>query len=148
MARLSLSDADKQARNWFHTTMESYSCKVTIDEMGNMFAVRPGKQDGAPTFAGSHLDTQPTGGRYDGVLGVTAAVEMMRVIHENNVDTEYPIGVVNWTKYFPSQPQLSRLTNTLTPRPAKKAPASPSAWSPPASGRTRSLSPPPITCVL
>lgn len=78
--------------------MESLGCTLTIDEMGNMFAVRPGKREGPATFAGSHLDTQPTGGRYDGILGVIAAVEMMRVLHENEVESEYPIGVVNWTK--------------------------------------------------
>ena len=97
MSRLSLSDADKEARNWFHETMVGLDCKVTTDEMGNQFAVRSGKKEGAPTFAGSHLDTQPTGGRYDGVLGVTAAVEMMRVVSSQKVETEYPIGVVNWT---------------------------------------------------
>ncbi|PNS17019.1 Cell division control protein 31 [Sphaceloma murrayae] len=97
MSRLSLSDADKSARDWFVTTTESLGCKTTIDSMGNTFAVRPGLKDGPPTYAGSHLDTQPTGGRYDGILGVTAAVEMLRVLHDNDVQTTYPVGVVNWT---------------------------------------------------
>lgn len=78
--------------------MAALNCVVTIDSMGNQFAVRAGKRDGAPTYAGSHLDTQPTGGRYDGILGVTAAVEMMRVLEEREVVTEWPVGVVNWTK--------------------------------------------------
>lgn len=60
MSRLSLSDTDKQARDWFVETTKSLGCKVTIDNMGNTFAVRPGKKEGAPTYAGSHLDTQPT----------------------------------------------------------------------------------------
>ena len=60
MSRLSLSDSDKQARDWFAVTTESLGCKVTTDSMGNQFAVRPGLQDGPPTYAGSHLDTQPT----------------------------------------------------------------------------------------
>lgn len=98
MSRLSLSDADKQARDWFAQTVESLGCTVSVDEMGNQFAIRPGKRDGHATFAGSHLDTQPTGGRYDGVLGVTAAVEMMRVLKEHKIKTEYPVGAVNWTK--------------------------------------------------
>ncbi|KAK1086391.1 hypothetical protein LTR48_003633, partial [Friedmanniomyces endolithicus] len=98
MSRLSLSDTDKQARDWFHKTTTALGCKVHVDAMGNQFAVRPGLDNEAPpTYAGSHLDTQPTGGRYDGILGVTAAVEMLRVLNDNWVETAYPVGVVNWT---------------------------------------------------
>ncbi len=98
MSRLALSDADKAARDWFVKTTEDLGCKVTIDSMGNIFAIRPGlNNDKPPTFVGSHLDTQPTGGRYDGILGVTAGVEMLKVMNENWTETEYPIGVVNWT---------------------------------------------------
>ena len=64
MSRLSLSNSDKQARDWFVETTQSLGCKVSIDVMGNIFAVRPGQKAGPPTCAGSHLDTQPTGGRY------------------------------------------------------------------------------------
>ena len=99
MSRLSLSDSDKKARDWFEETTSSLGCKITIDEMGNMFAVRPGKNQGFPTYAGSHLDTQPTGGRFDGILGVAAGVEMLKVLQDSNHETEYPVGVVNWTKY-------------------------------------------------
>jgi acetylornithine deacetylase/succinyl-diaminopimelate desuccinylase-like protein len=60
MARLSLSDSDKQARDWFAETTKALGCKVHFDAMGNQFAVRPGKEDGKPTYAGSHLDTQPS----------------------------------------------------------------------------------------
>jgi len=60
MSRLSLSDTDKQARDWFVETTKSLGCEITIDNMGNTFAVRPGRKEGAPTYAGSHLDTQPT----------------------------------------------------------------------------------------
>ncbi|KAK4978424.1 hypothetical protein LTR66_010593 [Elasticomyces elasticus] len=97
MSRLALSDTDKQARDWFVETTESLGCSVTVDSMGNTFAVRPGLKEGPPTYAGSHMDTQPTGGRYDGILGVTAAVEMLRTLNDNWVETEYPVGVVNWT---------------------------------------------------
>ncbi|KAK8048477.1 hypothetical protein PG994_010207 [Apiospora phragmitis] len=97
MSRLTLSDADKEARDWFVGTVEGLGCRVTVDAIGNVFAVRPGRSEGAATFAGSHLDTQPTGGRYDGILGVMAGVEMLRVLHENDVETELPVGVVNWT---------------------------------------------------
>jgi hydantoinase/carbamoylase family amidase len=97
MARLSLSDTDKQARDWFAETTESLGCTLTTDAMGNQFAIRPGLNDGPPTYVGSHLDTQPTGGRYDGILGVTAGVEMLRTLNDNWVETTYPVGVVNWT---------------------------------------------------
>lgn len=98
MARLSLSDTDKQARDWFHRTTTELGCKVHTDALGNQFAVRPGlNNDASPTYAGSHLDTQPSGGRYDGILGVTAAVEMLKVLNDNWVETAYPVGVVNWT---------------------------------------------------
>jgi acetylornithine deacetylase/succinyl-diaminopimelate desuccinylase-like protein len=88
MSRLALSDADKKARDWFVEAVKAQGCKVTIDSMGNIFAVRAGMKDGPPTYAGSHLDTQPSGGRYDGILGVTAAIEMLKVLNENWVETE------------------------------------------------------------
>lgn len=97
MSRLSLSDADKKARDWFAETTKALGCKVTVDAMGNQFAVRPGLERGYPVYAGSHLDTQPTGGRYDGILGVCAGVEMLKTLNDNWVETAYPVGVVNWT---------------------------------------------------
>ena len=99
MARLALSDEDKQVRDWFIETTKGLGCDVTIDEMGNIFAVRPGKRKDVPaTFMGSHLDTQPTGGRYDGILGVCAGLEVLKVLEEKGIETEGGIGVVNWTK--------------------------------------------------
>ncbi|KAI9713668.1 MAG: hypothetical protein M1828_001398 [Chrysothrix sp. TS-e1954] len=97
MSRLSLSDADKEARDWFAETRKSLGCTLTIDAMGNQFAKRPGKQEGLATCAGSHLDTQPTGGRYDGILGITAGIEMLRALKDAKIETEYPVGVINWT---------------------------------------------------
>lgn len=108
MSRLALSDADKRARDWFVETTRSLGCEVKIDAMGNIFAVRPGKKEGPPTCAGSHLDTQPTGGRYDGILGVCAGVEMLRVLQEAEVETEYSVGVINWTKYYASYARIIR----------------------------------------
>lgn len=100
MSRLALSDTDKQARDWFVETTKALGCDVVVDEMGNTFAVRPGRRsDVAPIYAGSHLDTQPAAGRYDGILGVLAGVEMLKMLKDHQVQTEYPIGVVNWTKY-------------------------------------------------
>ena len=64
MSRLALSDSDKQVRDWFVDTSRQLGCKVTVDAMGNIFAVRPGKLSGPPTCIGSHFDTQSAGGRY------------------------------------------------------------------------------------
>ncbi|KAK0639783.1 putative beta-alanine synthase [Cercophora newfieldiana] len=100
MSRLALSDSDKSARDWFVETTKALGCEVSVDEMGNIFAVRKGREgtEGkAATFVGSHLDTQPRGGRYDGVLGVVGGVEMLRVLEEGGAETGFPVGVVNWT---------------------------------------------------
>ena len=97
MCRLSLSQDDKKVRDWFVSETKSLGCEVKIDEVGNIFAIYPGQKSGAPTAIGSHLDTQPTGGRYDGVLGVTAGLEILRTFKENNYTPQYPVAVVNWT---------------------------------------------------
>lgn len=98
LTRLTLSDHDRAARDWFAETTKSLHCDVKVDSMGNMFAVRPGLKNDVPaTFVGSHLDSQPLGGRFDGVLGVVAGLEMLRVLDENHIETEGPVGVVNWT---------------------------------------------------
>ncbi|KAK5073096.1 hypothetical protein LTS08_004180 [Lithohypha guttulata] len=98
MARMSLDDSDKQIRDWFKSSVESIGCVYSVDQMGNQFALRPGKNKQAyPVMMGSHLDTQPTGGRYDGILGVNAGLEALRVLHEHDVETEGTIGLVNWT---------------------------------------------------
>lgn len=73
-------------------------CTVTVDAMGNIFAVRPGRNNAlAPIAIGSHLDTQPTGGRYDGILGVTAGLEVLQTLHAAGVTTYAPLAVVDWT---------------------------------------------------
>lgn len=100
MQRLALSDEDKSVRDWFIQTMKDLKCNITVDEMGNIFAVRPGRRSDVPaTFIGSHLDTQPTGGRYDGILGVLSGVEALKRMDEMGLETEGGVGVVNWTKY-------------------------------------------------
>jgi len=96
--RLTLSDEDRQVRDWFRTACEALGCTVTIDEVGNMFARRPGRRADLPPIAmGSHLDTQPTGGKFDGILGVLAGLEAMRTLHETGYETNAPIEIVNWT---------------------------------------------------
>jgi len=83
MARLALSDADAQVRRWFADEAKEIGCELTVDRMGNMFAKRKGRSPAPMTAMGSHLDTQPRGGRYDGILGVVAAMEVLRTLHEN-----------------------------------------------------------------
>jgi beta-ureidopropionase / N-carbamoyl-L-amino-acid hydrolase len=96
--RLSLSDEDRRVRDWFKATCEGMGCAVHVDEVGNMFAVRPGRNNNLlPIAMGSHLDTQPTGGKFDGVLGVLGAVEAMRTLVEAGYETTAPIAIANWT---------------------------------------------------
>lgn len=69
-----------------------------MDEVGNIFATRPGKNNDIPPIGlGSHLDTQPAGGKYDGIVGVLSALEVLKTLHENNVETYAPISVIDWT---------------------------------------------------
>lgn len=96
VCRLALSDEDKGARDWFVAEVTKLGCTVKIDQLGNIFAIYPGKNDGNPTGIGSHLDTQPTGGRYDGIYGVLSGLEVLRTIKENNYTPNYPICVVDW----------------------------------------------------
>ena len=96
--RLTLTDDDQKVRKWFSETLTSIGCNVKVDEMGNMFAIRPGMDNSLPPIAmGSHLDTQPAGGKFDGILGVLGGVEVIRVLYENNYQSNAPIAVINWT---------------------------------------------------
>jgi len=96
--RLTLTKEDAAVRHWFKEQTETLGCKVIVDEVGNMFAIRPGKRSGIyPIAMGSHLDTQPTGGKFDGVLGVLGGLEALRTIVESGLETNAPIAVVNWT---------------------------------------------------
>ncbi len=96
--RLTLTDLDKQVRDWFRAACEAAGCTVTIDDMGNMFARRPGRDNSLPPIAmGSHLDTQPTGGKFDGIIGVLSGLEVIRTLNDLRMETNAPIEVVNWT---------------------------------------------------
>lgn len=97
VCRLALSDLDKEVRDWFVQETEKLGCQVKIDEMGNIFAIYPGKNQGPPIGIGSHLDTQPNGGRYDGILGVLLGLEVLRTLKDNNYIPNYPIAVIDWT---------------------------------------------------
>jgi N-carbamoyl-L-amino-acid hydrolase len=92
-----LTDLDRQVRDWFKARAEKLGCRVTVDDMGAMFARRDGTANVPPIAFGSHLDTQPTGGKFDGVLGTLAALEALRTLVEAGYETYAPIEVVNWT---------------------------------------------------
>ena len=96
--RLALTDLDREVRDWFRAACEAAGCTMRIDSMGNMFARRPGRDDTLPPIAiGSHLDTQPTGGKFDGVIGVLAGLEVIRTLNETGTETNAPVEVINWT---------------------------------------------------
>ncbi len=96
--RQAVTAEDGEARHLFQKWCETAGMTVSVDAMGTMFATRAGTDPVAlPVYVGSHLDTQPTGGRYDGVLGVLAALELVRALNDADVRTRRPIVVVNWT---------------------------------------------------
>jgi len=96
--RLTLSDEDRRARDLFVKWLKELDLSVSIDEMGSIFGRRKGRNDSLPpVMAGSHIDSQPRGGRFDGILGVMGALEVMRTLHENTVETERPLIIVDWT---------------------------------------------------
>ncbi|MFO1115514.1 MAG: Zn-dependent hydrolase [Beijerinckiaceae bacterium] len=96
--RQALTEHDAKGRALFKSWCEDAGCTVSVDRLGSMFARRPGTEDHLPpVMIGSHLDTQPTGGKFDGVLGVLAGLEVMRALKESGVKTRRPIELVNWT---------------------------------------------------
>ena len=96
--RLTLSDADREVRDWFGERLAEAGLDVRVDEFGNTFGRRPGTDpDAAPVLLGSHLDSQPYGGIYDGQLGVIAALEFVRTLDDEGIDTPHPVEIVNWT---------------------------------------------------
>ncbi len=96
--RQTLSDADGEGRHLFAGWCKAAGLTMGVDSMGNMFATRAGTDPAAlPVYMGSHLDTQPTGGKYDGVLGVLGALEVVRTMNDLGVKTRHPIVVTNWT---------------------------------------------------
>ena len=96
--RLTLTDEDKQARDLYVSWLEELNLEITVDEMGNIFGKRTGKNNVLPpVMSGSHIDSQPKGGRFDGILGVMGPLEVLRTLHENNVETERPVIICDWT---------------------------------------------------
>jgi beta-ureidopropionase / N-carbamoyl-L-amino-acid hydrolase len=98
VCRLALTDLDRESRDLFSRWCEDAGCTISVDKMGNMFARRPGRNnDLPPIMTGSHLDSQPTGGKYDGVYGVLAGLEVVRTLNDLKIETEAPIEVAVWT---------------------------------------------------
>ncbi|NTS32866.1 Zn-dependent hydrolase [Phyllobacterium sp. BT25] len=96
--RQTLTDEDGEGRRLFQGWCEKAGLSMGVDTMGNMFFMRPGTDpDALPVYVGSHLDTQPTGGKFDGVLGVLGGLELVRTLNDLNIRTKHPIVVVNWT---------------------------------------------------
>lgn len=96
--RQTLTDADAEGRRLFQSWCDAAGMTMGVDTMGNMFMTRPGTDpDALPVYMGSHLDTQPTGGKYDGVLGVLGALEVVRSLNDLGIKTRHPIVVTNWT---------------------------------------------------
>ena len=95
--RQTLTDADSAGRHLFARWCADAGMTMGVDTMGNMFATRAGTEDLAPVYMGSHLDTQPTGGKYDGVLGVLGGLEVIRSMNDQGLLTRHPIVVANWT---------------------------------------------------
>jgi N-carbamoyl-L-amino-acid hydrolase len=96
--RQTLTDEDGEGRHLFKRWCEAAGLEMGLDEMGTMFARREGTDsDLPPVYVGSHLDTQPTGGKYDGVLGVLGGLEIVRSLNELGIKTKHPIVVTNWT---------------------------------------------------
>ena len=95
--RLALTDEDRAGRDLVVTWMRDLDLDISIDSIGNVVAVRPGKIDGPPTMTGSHIDTVRTGGRYDGNLGVLAGLEIIESLSENKIETQHPVAVAFFT---------------------------------------------------
>jgi N-carbamoyl-L-amino-acid hydrolase len=98
VGRLALTDLDRQARELFIAWCEQAQCEVRVDQIGNIIAKRAGEDaDAPPVMTGSHLDTQPLGGKFDGIYGVLAGLELIRTLNDHKVSTRAPVEVVVWT---------------------------------------------------
>jgi len=98
VSRLALSNEDREARILFIRWLEDLGLDVTVDAMGNIFGKRKGKRDDLPpVMSGSHIDSQPMGGRFDGILGVMGMLEVLRTLHESRIETQRDLVIVDWT---------------------------------------------------
>jgi acetylornithine deacetylase/succinyl-diaminopimelate desuccinylase-like protein len=96
--RQTLTDDDRLVRDWLVMEARSLGCDIKVDEMGNIFAVLAGENSSLPPIGmGSHLDTQPAGGRFDGILGVVAALQVLRTVKDSGIITYAPLAAIDWT---------------------------------------------------
>ncbi|MCT7653716.1 M20/M25/M40 family metallo-hydrolase [Oceanimonas sp. NS1] len=120
--RLALTDEDRQGRDLVAGWLRDTGLDIRVDRLGNIFARRPGRNnDLPPVVTGSHIDTQPTGGRFDGNYGVLAGLEVMRVLNEQSITTEAPMEVVIWTneegsRFVPVMMGSGAFAGMFTPR--------------------------------
>ena len=121
VCRLALTDVDKAARDLFVRWCEDAGCSVGIDRMGNIFARRAGRDESLPpVMTGSHIDSQPTGGKFDGIYGVLAGLEVIRTLNDLGYETDAPIEVSAWTneegsRFAPAMVASGRLRRRLHP---------------------------------
>jgi beta-ureidopropionase / N-carbamoyl-L-amino-acid hydrolase len=98
VCRLALTDLDREGRDLIVKWAKEAGCTVSIDQMGNVFMRRAGKNERAhPVLTGSHADSQPTGGRFDGIYGVLGGLEVIRTLNDHAIETEHPVELVIWT---------------------------------------------------
>ena len=124
LCRLTLSDSDRAVRDWFKAQCEALGLAVTIDDIGKHCSARrqgASRNDLPPIAMGSHLDTQPTGGKFDGVLGVLAALEAMRTLVAAGYATHAPVEIVNWTneegaRFATADARVGRFCRRVLPR--------------------------------
>ena len=97
VCRLALTDLDRQGRDYFVAQAKAAGCTIRIDAVGNIFARRAGRNNNLPAvMTGSHIDTQPTGGKFDGNYGVLAGIEVFHTLNDAGIETEAPLEVVVW----------------------------------------------------
>ena len=95
--RVALTDDDRRGRDLLVQWMREAGLRVSVDQMGNIFGIRPGTEARPPVFMGSHADSVPSGGRYDGQLGVLCALETLRTLDDRGVRTPHPVGMIVFT---------------------------------------------------
>src|SRR5205809_4053470 len=97
LTRLALTDEDKRGRDWMVARMREAGLRVTVDQMGNIFGERAGSSALPPVMMGSHVDSVPTGGKYDGQPGALCGLEVIRALDDHRVKTQHPVTLVIFT---------------------------------------------------
>ncbi|MGM0559643.1 MAG: Zn-dependent hydrolase [Pseudomonadota bacterium] len=121
VCRLALTDLDRESRDLFVKWCKDAGCTVEVDAIGNIFARRPGRNNDLPAImTGSHLDSQPTGGKFDGAYGVLAGLEVIRSLNDAGYETEHPVEIVAWTneegsRFAPAMLGSGAYTGALDP---------------------------------